>query len=91
RYQAKHQRAYSQAFKQIQQLQTNGFIRPTLPDEVEADIPVLADVQQVHFAKRNQREAWPTPVEAMMDQVERDAQAAQRDSRAMDGLKKMAS
>lgn len=78
RYQARHERAYQRALKELQQLQTNHTIRATLPDELEDAVPTLADVQQIHSAKRNQRTCWPTFLEQEMDAMDRDLKDMRR-------------
>ena len=88
RYQSRHERCYQRAFKELKQLQTNRTIRATLPDEVEEAVPALADVQQIHLAKRNGRKCWPTILEQEMDEMDRDYRDQLRREKGLDELRK---
>ena len=74
RYQARHERSYQRAIKELQRLQTERTIKESIPDDVA--VAPLAETQEVHLAKRNQRKCWPGPIEMQMEAMEADFQRA---------------
>ena len=59
RYQVRFARSFYRAMKELRTLQTNSVIRPSLPDAMEAELPGLASVQEIHRAKRSQKHSFP--------------------------------
>ena len=59
RYEVRFERSFYRAMKELRILQTNSVIRPSLPDAMEAELPGLVSVQEIHRAKRSQRHSFP--------------------------------
>jgi hypothetical protein len=58
RYQARHERSFYRARKEIEQLQTAEVVRQLMPEEVQAATPPLANPMKIHTAKRTADVAW---------------------------------
>lgn len=91
RYHARHERTYNRAMNELRRLQTDRFLRPTLPDDIADTVPATVGVQQVHSAKRNERRARPEPaiaLQPLMQQLEHEIKQDQEREKLLNKLVK---
>jgi hypothetical protein len=69
RYQARHERAYHKARKDLEELQTAVITRMTLPADVQVVTPPLANAMKINSAKRTGDKAWPVEETITLERV----------------------